>query len=103
MYELNILPFVCRTHPRFGAQRYIIKYLHSNLSVHEQREALEVYPLNSRKIVLVCKISGCFNRFMTLYIKATSIAELSLTIEDVVFVVDCGKVKEMCYYAVRQI
>ncbi|CAH0482545.1 unnamed protein product [Peronospora belbahrii] len=56
---------------------YEIALLHSRLSAQEQRLAFMTPPNGKRKLVL-----------------ATNIAETSLTIEDVVFVVDCGKSKQ---------
>ncbi len=50
--------------------------LHSSVSPQEQRRVFERPPHRARKIVL-----------------ATNIAETSLTIEDVVYVVDSGKLK----------
>uniref|UniRef100_M4B2F4 Uncharacterized protein n=1 Tax=Hyaloperonospora arabidopsidis (strain Emoy2) TaxID=559515 RepID=M4B2F4_HYAAE len=56
---------------------YEIALLHSRLSPQEQRRAFMTPPPGKRKLVLT-----------------TNIAETSLTIEDVVFVVDCGKSKQ---------
>ena len=50
--------------------------LHSSVSPGDQRQAFKRPPSGVRKIVI-----------------ATNIAETSLTIEDVVYVVDCGKLK----------
>ena len=50
--------------------------LHSSVSPQEQRRVFERPPGDARKVVL-----------------ATNIAETSLTIEDVVYVVDSGKLK----------
>ena len=50
--------------------------LHSSVSPQEQRRVFERPPGGTRKVVL-----------------ATNIAETSLTIEDVVYVVDSGKLK----------
>ncbi|CAL8464644.1 g4179 [Coccomyxa elongata] len=58
--------------------------LHSSVSPHEQRRVFERPPPSARKVVL-----------------ATNIAETSLTIEDVVYVVDSGKLKERRYDASR--
>ncbi|RLN56115.1 hypothetical protein BBJ28_00002427 [Nothophytophthora sp. Chile5] len=59
------------------AATYELALLHSRLSAQEQRRAFMVPPRGKRKLIL-----------------ATNIAETSLTIEDVVFVVDCGKSKQ---------
>ncbi|BDA49474.1 Putative ATP-dependent RNA helicase DHX57 at C-terminar half [Coccomyxa sp. Obi] len=58
--------------------------LHSSVSPQEQRRVFERPPPRARKVVL-----------------ATNIAETSLTIEDVVYVVDSGKLKERRYDASR--
>ena len=57
------------------AGRWLVP-LHSSISPGEQRQAFQIPPSGTRKIVL-----------------ATNIAETSLTIPDVVFVVDSGKLK----------
>ena len=57
--------------------RYRIIALHSILSSQDQSLAFDIPPSGMRKIVI-----------------ATNIAETGITIPDVVFVVDCGKVKE---------
>lgn len=59
------------------SSKYEIALLHSRLSAQEQRRAFLTPPRGKRKLIL-----------------ATNIAETSLTIEDVVFVVDCGKSKQ---------
>lgn len=59
--------------------------LHSSVSRQDQQRAFEVPPPGIRKIVL-----------------ATNIAETSITIEDVVHVVDCGRHREKRYQASRR-
>jgi ATP-dependent RNA helicase DHX36 len=61
----------------FQSESVIIYPLHSSLSTNEQTRVFEVPPSGTRKIVV-----------------ATNIAETSITIPDVLYVVDCGRVKE---------
>lgn len=60
--------------------RYQVLALHSVLSSTDQNLAFNTAPAGVRKIVL-----------------ATNIAETGITIPDVVFVIDSGKVKENRY------
>lgn len=60
----------------FREGHLLVLPLHSSVAAHEQRRAFDVPPAGVRKIVL-----------------ATNIAETSLTISDVRFVVDSGKLK----------
>lgn len=57
--------------------RYRIIALHSVLTSQDQNQAFDIPPQGCRKIVI-----------------ATNIAETGITIPDVVFVIDTGKVKE---------
>lgn len=69
--ELNKNPFFS------DCDKVVVYPLHSSLSTAEQTSVFEVPPKGVRKVVV-----------------ATNIAETSITIEDVVFVVDAGRVKE---------
>ncbi|EDV26276.1 uncharacterized protein TRIADDRAFT_22905 [Trichoplax adhaerens] len=69
-----------RLSPYFSSGRYLIIPLHSQLSTVNQRKIFEKPLPSVRKIVI-----------------ATDIAETSITINDVSFVIDCGKVKEKAY------
>uniref|UniRef100_A0A0K0CZM4 Helicase C-terminal domain-containing protein n=1 Tax=Angiostrongylus cantonensis TaxID=6313 RepID=A0A0K0CZM4_ANGCA len=58
----------------------VIFTLHSQMNSFDQQKVFESVGLTERKVIL-----------------STNIAEASLTIDDVVFVIDCGKVKEKTY------
>ncbi|KAJ1349471.1 hypothetical protein KIN20_005044, partial [Parelaphostrongylus tenuis] len=63
----------CRRQP-------VIFTLHSQMNSFDQQKVFDSVGHNERKVIL-----------------STNIAEASLTIDDVVFVIDCGKVKEKTY------
>lgn len=60
--------------------QYSVHYLHSTIPAAEQREVFKPPPPGVRRVIL-----------------ATNIAETSVTIPDVVYVVDAGRVKEKRY------
>ncbi|KAK6644023.1 hypothetical protein RUM43_000288 [Polyplax serrata] len=60
--------------------KYIIYTLHSNMQTGEQRKVFKATPHNVRKIIL-----------------STNIAETSLNIDDVIYVIDSGKMKEKSF------
>ncbi|XP_057951313.1 DExH-box ATP-dependent RNA helicase DExH1 isoform X2 [Malania oleifera] len=66
--------------------RFLVLPLHGSMPTINQREIFDRPPPNVRKIVL-----------------ATNIAESSITIDDVVYVIDCGKAKETSYDALNKL
>ncbi|OAE22268.1 hypothetical protein AXG93_3491s1080 [Marchantia polymorpha subsp. ruderalis] len=69
-----------------NASRYLLLPLHGSMPTINQREIFQPPPRGVRKIVL-----------------ATNIAETSITIDDVVYVIDCGKAKETSYDALNKL
>ncbi|PNF38747.1 putative ATP-dependent RNA helicase YTHDC2, partial [Cryptotermes secundus] len=68
------------------ASKYALYTLHSNMQTGDQKHVFRPPPPGVRKIIL-----------------STNIAETSVTIDDVVFVIDLGKVKEKSYDAMSGI
>ncbi|XP_061428277.1 3'-5' RNA helicase YTHDC2-like [Lethenteron reissneri] len=73
---------------RFAEQshKFHVFTLHSNMQTCDQRRVLKSVPPGTRKIIL-----------------STNIAESSITVNDVVFVIDSGKVKEKSYDALTSV
>ncbi|XP_069818801.1 3'-5' RNA helicase YTHDC2 isoform X3 [Dendropsophus ebraccatus] len=69
-----------------NSHRYQIFMLHSNMQTADQKRVLKTPPDGIRKIIL-----------------STNIAETSITVNDVVFVIDSGKVKEKSYDALNHV
>ncbi|EEC67151.1 hypothetical protein OsI_33998 [Oryza sativa Indica Group] len=69
-----------------NSNRFLVIPLHGSMPTVNQREIFDRPPANMRKIVL-----------------ATNIAESSITIDDVVYVIDCGKAKETSYDALNKL
>ncbi|XP_030220358.1 3'-5' RNA helicase YTHDC2 isoform X2 [Gadus morhua] len=67
-------------------ERYQLFTLHSNMQPQDQQKAMQKSPEGVRKLIL-----------------STSIAETSITIKDVVFVIDSGKVKEKLFGSMAQV
>ncbi|RXN23652.1 putative ATP-dependent RNA helicase YTHDC2 isoform X1 [Labeo rohita] len=67
-------------------QRIQVFILHSSMQTSDQRKVLRNTPKGIRKIIL-----------------STNIAETSITVNDVVFVIDSGKVKEKAYDALNNV
>uniref|UniRef100_A0A0D9ZD54 RNA helicase n=1 Tax=Oryza glumipatula TaxID=40148 RepID=A0A0D9ZD54_9ORYZ len=83
--DISCLKDQLKAHPLLGdPNRVLLLACHGSMATAEQRLIFEKPPLNVRKIVL-----------------ATNMAEASITINDIVFVVDCGKAKETTYDALN--
>ncbi|KAJ4784387.1 ATP-dependent RNA helicase [Rhynchospora pubera] len=67
-------------------RKFLVLPLHGSMSTVNQREIFDRPPNGVRKIVL-----------------ATNIAECSITVDDVVYVIDCGKAKETSYDALNKL
>lgn len=79
--EISKLRDMLREHPTLGKQQEALIYpLHSMVAPAEQRKVFQRPPQGVRKIVL-----------------ATNIAETAVTIDDVVYVVDSGRLKEKSF------
>ncbi|XP_060076466.1 3'-5' RNA helicase YTHDC2-like [Ylistrum balloti] len=72
--------------PFFHKYKYLVFTLHSAMQSNDQRKVFKTPPPGVRKIIL-----------------ATNIAETSITIDDVVFVIDSGKVKEKTFDALLSV
>ncbi|TSR87279.1 putative ATP-dependent RNA helicase DHX34 [Bagarius yarrelli] len=77
--EISTIMDACQTYAAHTS-RWIILSLHSTLSLAQQNKVFDIAPPGQRKCII-----------------ATNIAETSVTIDGVRFVVDSGKVKEMTF------
>ncbi|CAA2984994.1 D -box ATP-dependent RNA helicase D 7, chloroplastic isoform X2 [Olea europaea subsp. europaea] len=79
--EINILLDKLSASHQFGglASEWLLP-LHSSIASEDQKKVFQKPPYNIRKVII-----------------ATNIAETSITIDDVVYVIDCGKHKENRY------
>ncbi|VFQ76391.1 unnamed protein product [Cuscuta campestris] len=83
--DISCLRDQLKAHPLLGdPNRVFVLPCHGSMATSEQKLIFERPPQNVRKIVL-----------------ATNMAEASITINDIVFVVDCGKAKETSYDALN--
>ncbi|KAF3789490.1 DExH-box ATP-dependent RNA helicase [Nymphaea thermarum] len=83
--DISSLRDQLKAHPLLGdPNRVLLLSCHGSMATSEQKIIFERPPPNIRKIVL-----------------ATNMAEASITINDIVFVVDCGKAKETSYDALN--
>ncbi|XP_073307661.1 DExH-box ATP-dependent RNA helicase DExH3-like isoform X1 [Primulina huaijiensis] len=83
--DISCLRDQIKAHPLLGdPNRVLLLICHGSMATSEQRLIFEKSPPNVRKIVL-----------------ATNMAEASITINDIVYVVDCGKAKETTYDALN--
>ncbi|KAL8542032.1 hypothetical protein ACS0TY_003041 [Phlomoides rotata] len=83
--DISCLRDQLKAHPLLGdPNRVLLLTCHGSMATSEQKVIFDRPPPNVRKIVL-----------------ATNMAEASITINDVVFVVDCGKAKETTYDALN--
>ncbi|EDW27556.1 GL20210 [Drosophila persimilis] len=82
MHEIQTVHDALLDHSLFSprAGKFVLVPLHSALSGEDQALVFKRAPAGKRKIVL-----------------STNIAETSVTIDDCVFVVDCGLMKEKCF------
>ncbi|KAJ6810675.1 DExH-box ATP-dependent RNA helicase DExH3 isoform X1 [Iris pallida] len=83
--DISCLRDQLKAHPLLGdPNRVLLLTCHGSMATSEQKLIFDKPPPNVRKILL-----------------ATNMAEASITINDVVFVVDCGKAKETTYDALN--
>lgn len=84
--DISKLCRMLRESKRFPSNFYKIYPLHSKMPSVQQREIFSTPPKGVRKIIV-----------------ATNIAETSITINDVVYVIDCGKIKIKNYCAEKNL
>ncbi|KAL7071145.1 hypothetical protein ACQ4LE_009428, partial [Meloidogyne hapla] len=77
--EISIIAEACKEYAEF-TKKWIVLILHSTLSVEEQQKVFDLAPIGIRKCIL-----------------STNIAETSVTIDEVRFVIDSGKENLMIY------
>ncbi|KFO90874.1 putative ATP-dependent RNA helicase YTHDC2, partial [Buceros rhinoceros silvestris] len=93
-----------------NAHRYQVFMLHSNMQTLDQKKVLRSPPPGVRKIASIRGLNHIYIILFRLYfynyliflllqILSTNIAETSVTVNDVVFVIDSGKMKEKSFDA----
>ncbi|KAE9620874.1 putative RNA helicase [Lupinus albus] len=83
--DISCLKDQLKAHPLLGdPNRILLLTCHGSMATSEQKLIFERPPPNVRKVIL-----------------ATNMAEASITINDIVFVIDCGKAKETTYDALN--
>ncbi|XP_056687061.1 DExH-box ATP-dependent RNA helicase DExH1 isoform X2 [Spinacia oleracea] len=82
----KLLDSIKANHFLGDTRKFLVLPLHGSMPTVNQREIFDKPPASTRKIVL-----------------ATNIAESSITIDDVVYVIDCGKAKETSYDALNKL
>ncbi|KAH7710015.1 SMGL-2 protein [Aphelenchoides avenae] len=82
--EINTVAEALKEYAEFS-KRWIVLILHSTLSVEEQNKVFDISPTGLRKCIL-----------------STNIAETSVTIDEIRFVIDSGKVNLVRYDAVTR-
>ncbi|ERN05681.1 DExH-box ATP-dependent RNA helicase DExH3 isoform X2 [Amborella trichopoda] len=106
----NVLCHICRN----GRPGAVLVFMTGWDDINSLKEQLQAHPLlgdPSRVLVLACHGSMASSEQRLIFNKpeegvrkivlATNMAETSITINDVVFVVDCGKAKETSYDALN--
>ncbi|KAK3765938.1 hypothetical protein RRG08_002182 [Elysia crispata] len=84
--DIMNLKFLLADDKRFQGSGFVVYTLHSSLQHSDQKKVFKNAPNGVRKIIL-----------------STNIAETSVTINDVVYVIDCGKVKEKTFDALSSL
>ncbi|PIA33471.1 hypothetical protein AQUCO_04100124v1 [Aquilegia coerulea] len=94
--DINSLKDQLQAHPLLGdPSRVLLLACHGSMASSEQSDLSFMSEVQYHKVPFIC--DECAMRTML----STNIAETSITIDDVVFVIDCGKAKETSYDALN--